>query len=170
MVHPNLSFLFPSERLLLPARGTVFYRTNPEFLSQCRRGSRATYHLSQSHSNSQEKARRCAWSNSWPVWSPRYVCIIVSDAADVWLIVHLRVFLVVKRRQAAGDLSNNLSCRCSKCFRTSGEGEGGVGEGEGAAEGRRPGWVAHTALSQQRALGGDHGGGRLQAHRIPRQR
>lgn len=92
-----LSFSFPSERLLLPARGTVFYWTDPKFLSQWLRRSRTTYHLSKSHRNSQEKAGRCAWSNSRPVWSSRYVCMNVFDAADVWLIRHLRALF---RRQA----------------------------------------------------------------------
>ena len=59
-------------------------------------------------------------------------------------------------------------CRCSRRLRPGGEGEGGMGEG--AAEGGGSASVPVTALSQQRALGGDHGGGRLQTHRIPRQR
>lgn len=54
--------------------------------------------------------------------------------------------------------------RCAKWLWPGGEGTGGMGEG--AAE--RGGGVAVplAAFGQQGALGGDHGGGRLQTHRI----
>lgn len=167
----NASFLlfsFPSERLLLPAGGTVFYWTYPEFPSWCYRCSRATCCLSKGHRNPQKKAECRSRSNSRPLWSSRHVCVNVCDAADVWLSVLIRVFLGVKWGQTADNVSTNPSCRCSHWLCTCGEGPGGVGEG--AAEGRRPGSATLPALRQQRAMGGVHGGGRLQAHRIPRQR
>lgn len=84
-----------------------------------------------------------------------------------------RAYILESAEEKAQVCSQWLS-RASPCCRFPerlGPGGGGArGMGAGAAEGRAAGPGPLAALRQQGALGGDHGGGRLQADRISRER
>lgn len=90
-----------------------------------------------------------------------WMCACVCGTADVFFLCQARI----SHKCTASDLSHYSCCRCSKQLCPGGEGEGGMGEG--AAQWGRSGSIPLAALGQQRAVGGDYGGGWLQTHRIP---
>lgn len=95
------------------------------------------------------------------VWYCRCLCNVTQVTISL-------CWARISHECTASDVFHYPCCRCSNRLCPGGEGEGGMGEG--AAEGGGSGSVPLEALSQQRAVGGDHGGGWLQTHRIPRQR
>lgn len=173
LMHNQLCPLyFLSERLLLPSRGTLFYWTHPESTWWACRFSRASCYLSKScYRKPQEKKECWVQRNTQPMWSARCVsewvwgCRCLASCASVSIVMSQAR---TSHKCTVSDLSNNVSYRCSRWLCPRGEGEGGVGEG--AAEEWGSDWAPLPAFGQQRAVGGDHGGGRLQTDRIPRQR
>lgn len=137
--------LFSTERFLLLARGTLFYRTRPEIFRWAYRESRAPHCLSKNfYTKSQKKKESRVQTDAQFLWSSRCVSEFRVNEWCVWIFscscscYHTWAFLsslvaLVSRKISHKCPANNVfhySCfRCCSRLHPGGEGAGGVGAG-----------------------------------------